>query len=131
MKKLLFIIILMPFIGMAQITDNLFVEFNRVFVDDLKYTDKDVNLFSPDMSSSHNSKSEIKQGVSMSLGYNFSDKLSFGASYIDAEISASNDIEYFTGNFNDKSVFINYDLYKIQNIICFVHASIGEVEYRS
>ena len=24
-------------------------------------------------------------------------------------------------------VFANYDLYKIQNIICFVHASIGEV----
>ena len=77
MKKLLFIIILIPFIGMAQITDNLFVEFNRVFVDDLKYTDKDINLFSPDMSSSHNSKSDIEMGVSMSLGYNFSDKLSF------------------------------------------------------
>ena len=71
MKKLLFIIILIPFIGMAQITDNLFVEFNRVFVDDLKYTDKDINLFSPDMSSSHNSKSDIEMGVSMSLGYNF------------------------------------------------------------
>ena len=48
MKKLLFIIILMPFIGMAQITDNLFLEFNRVFVDDLEYTNKDVNLFSPE-----------------------------------------------------------------------------------
>ena len=42
MKKLLFIIILMPFIGMAQITDNLFLEFNRVFVDDLKYTDRSI-----------------------------------------------------------------------------------------
>ena len=121
----------MPFIGMAQITDNLFLEFNRVFVDDLEYTNKDVNLFSPDMSSGHNDKSEIKQGASMSFGYNFSEKLSFGVSYIDADISASNDVEYFSGSFNDKSVFANYDLYKIQNIICFVHASIGEVEYRA
>ena len=131
MKKFLFIIILIPFIGMAQISDNLFVEFNRVFVEDLKYTDKDINHFSPDMSSGHNSKSTIETGESMSLGYNFSDKLSFGASYIIAEISASNDIEYFNGNFTDKSVFINYDLYTIQKLVCFAHASVGEVEYEA
>ena len=121
----------MPLIGMAQITDNLFLEFNRVFVDDLKYTDKDINLFSPDMSSGHNSKSAIEEGVSMSCGYNFSDKLSFGVSYIKADISASNDIEYFVGNFTDKSVFANYDLCNIQKIVCFVHASMGEVEYNA
>ena len=121
----------MPFIGMAQITDNLFLEFNRVFVDDLEYTNKDVNLFSPDMSSGHNNKSEIKQGASMSFGYNFSDKLSLGVSYIDADISASNDVEYFSGSFNDKSVFANFDLSKIQKFICFVHASMGKVEYRA
>ena len=85
----------MPFIGIAQITDNLFLEFNTVFVDDLEYTNKDINLFSPDMSSGYNNKSDIEQGVSMSFGYNFSDKLSFGVSYIKADVSASNDIEYF------------------------------------
>tara|TARA_B100000900_G_scaffold406363_1_gene417273 strand:+ start:583 stop:1206 length:624 start_codon:yes stop_codon:yes gene_type:complete len=129
MKKLLFIIILIPFIGTAQINDDLYLEFNMVFVDDLEYTNKDINLFSPDMSSGHNNKSDIEQGVSMSFGYNFSDKLSFGVSYIEADISASNDIEYFVGNFTDKSVFANYDLCNIQKIVCFVHASMGEVEY--
>ncbi|MBH83555.1 MAG: hypothetical protein CMP70_02640 [Flavobacteriales bacterium] len=121
----------MPFIGIAQITDNLFLEFNTVFVDDLEYTNKDINLFSPDMSSGYNNKSDIEQGVSMSFGYNFSDKLSFGVSYIKADVSASNDIEYFVGNFTDKSVFANYDLCNIQKIVCFVHASMGEVEYNA
>lgn len=121
----------MPFIGRAQITEDLYLEFNTVFVDDLEYTNKDINLFSPDMSSSHNNKSEIEQGVNMSLGYNFSNKLSFGVSYIDADISASNDIEYFSGNFTDKSVFVNYDLYTIQNLVCFAHVSMGEVEYEA
>ena len=44
MKKLLFIIILMPFIGMAQITDNLFLEFNRVFVDDLELYEQSTSI---------------------------------------------------------------------------------------
>tara|TARA_Y100001933_G_C18806455_1_gene483124 strand:- start:205 stop:798 length:594 start_codon:yes stop_codon:yes gene_type:complete len=121
----------MPFIGRAQITDDLYLEFNTVFVNDLEYTNKDINLFSPDMSSGHNNKSEIEQGVNMSLGYNFSNKLSFGVSYIDADISASNDIEYFSGSFTDKSVFVNYDLYTIQNLVCFAHVSMGEVEYEA
>ena len=50
MKKLLFIITLI----MSNYT-GFFVEFNIIFVDDLEYTDKDINLFSPDMSSGHNS----------------------------------------------------------------------------
>ena len=121
----------MPCIAMGQITDKLFVEFNIIFVDDLEYTDKDVNLFSPDMSSGHNSKSEIKNGASASLGYNFSNKLSFGVSYIESNISASNDIEYFQGSFTDKSIFVNYDLYNIQKIVCFAQASMGKVEYNA
>ena len=131
MKKLLFIIILMPLIAMSQITDDLYLEFNMVFVDDLEYTNKDINLFSPDMSSGHNNKSEIEQGVNFSCGYNFSKKLSFGVLYIDADISASNDIEYFVGNFNDKSVFVNYNLFAIQKLVCFAHASVGTVEYEA
>ena len=116
---------------MAQITDDLYLEFNMVFIDDLEYTNKDINLFSPDMSSGHNNKSEIEQGVNINFGYNFSNKLSFGVSYIDADISASNDIEYFVGNFNDKSVFANYYLYSIQKLVCFAHASVGTVEYEA
>tara|TARA_Y100000385_G_scaffold47081_1_gene43695 strand:+ start:2261 stop:2854 length:594 start_codon:yes stop_codon:yes gene_type:complete len=121
----------MPFIATTQITDDLFLEFNMVFVNDLEYMNKDINLFSPDMSSGHNNKSEIEQGVNISFGYNFSNKLSYGVSYIDADISASNDIEYFVGNFNDKSVFANYNLYAIQKLVCFAHASVGTVEYEA
>lgn len=121
----------MPSIAMGQFLDKLFVEFNMVFVDDLEYTNKDINLFSPDMSSGHNFKSDIENGVSASLGYNFSNKLSFGVSYIDADISASNDIEYFSGSFTDKNVFMNYDLYIIHKLVCFAHASVGEVEYEA
>lgn len=131
MKQLVFIITLMPMIGMAQITDKLFAEVNVVFVNDLEYADKDINPFSPDMSSGHNDKSNIENGLSMSLGYNFSSKLSFGASYVEADISASNDIEYFLGSFADKSVFVNYDLYNIQKLVLFAHASMGEVEYEA
>ncbi len=115
----------------AQTNDKLYTEVNMVFVNDLEYTNKDVNLFSSDMSSGYNSKSKIENGLSFSLGYSFSQKLSFGISYIDSDISASNDIEYFQGSFKDKSVFVHYDLFTLQKLECFAHLSMGEVRYKA
>ena len=131
MRNIIFIMALAPIIGKAQITDKLFAEFNIVYVDDLEYTDKDVNSFSPDMYSGHNEKSDIENGINFSVGYKYSANLSFGFTYSEADISASNDIEYYKGSFNDMSTFITYDLYKIQNFMLFGYASMGEIEYKA
>lgn len=131
MRNIIFILALVPIIGTAQITDKLFAEFNIVYVDDLEYTDKDVNSFSPDMYSGHNEKSDIENGINFSVGYKYSANLSFGFTYSEADISASNDIEYYKGSFNDMSAFITYDLYKIQNFMLFGYASMGEIEYEA
>lgn len=113
-------------LSIAQISDKLFAEVSLGLVKDLKYTDKDINLFSPDMSSSRH---QLEHGKELSIGYQYSKKIALGVSYLDARIYGSNDIEYFKGNFTDLSAFIQYDLYKIQNVILFATAAAGKTEY--
>ena len=131
MKNIILIIALLPMVSMAQITDKLFAEVSFGLVEDIEHTDKDINLFSPDMSSSHSSDAELENGFDISIGYQYSEKIAVGFSYLDAEISGSNDVEYFQGEFTDMSAFIQYDLYQVKNIMFFADASLGQVEYEA
>lgn len=131
MKNILLILALLPMVSMAQITDKLFAEVSFGLVEDIEHTDKDINLFSPDMSTSHSSDAELENGFDISIGYQYSEKIAVGFSYLDAEISGSNDVEYFQGEFTDMSAFIQYDLYQVKNIIFFADASLGQVEYEA
>jgi opacity protein-like surface antigen len=131
MKNILLILALLPMVSMAQITDKLFAEVSFGLVEDIEHTDKDINLFSPDMSSSHSSDAELENGFDISIGYQYSEKIAVGFSYLDAEISGSNDVEYFQGEFTDMSAFIQYDLYQVKNIMFFADASLGQVEYEA
>lgn len=131
MKNILLILALLPMVSMAQITDKLFAEVSFGLVEDIEHTDKDINLFSPDMSSSHSSDAELENGFDISIGYQYSEKIAVGFSYLDAEISGSNDVEYFQGEFTDMSAFIQYDLYQVKNIMFFANASLGQVEYEA
>jgi len=49
-------------VSMAQITDKLFAEVSFGLVEDTEHTDKDINLLSPDMSTSHSSDAELENG---------------------------------------------------------------------
>jgi opacity protein-like surface antigen len=131
MKNILLILALLPMVSMAQITDKLFAEVSFGLVEDIEHTDKDINLFSPDMSTSHSSDAELENGFDISIGYQYSEKIAVGFSYLDAEISGSNDVEYFQGEFTDMSAFIQYDLYQVKNIMFFADASLGQVEYEA
>ena len=131
MKNIILILALLPMVSMAQITDKLFAEVSFGLVEDIEHTDKDINLFSPDMSSSHSSDAELENGFDISIGYQYSEKIAVGFSYLDAEISGSNDVEYFQGEFTDMSAFIQYDLYQVKNIMFFADASLGQVEYEA
>ena len=131
MKNILLILALLPMVSMAQITDKLFAEVSFGLVEDIEHPDKDINLFSPDMSTSHSSDAELENGFDISIGYQYSEKIAVGFSYLDAEISGSNDVEYFQGEFTDMSAFIQYDLYQVKNIIFFADASLGQVEYEA
>ncbi|MDG1004489.1 MAG: outer membrane beta-barrel protein [Emcibacteraceae bacterium] len=131
MKNIILIIALLPMVSMAQISDKLFAEVSFGLVEDIEHTDKDINLFSPDMSSSHSSDAELENGFDISIGYQYSEKIAVGFSYLDAEISGSNDVEYFQGEFTDMSAFIQYDLYQVKNIMFFADASLGQVEYEA
>jgi opacity protein-like surface antigen len=131
MKNILLILALLPMVSMAQITDKLFAEVSFGLVEDIEHADKDINLFSPDMSTSHSSDAELENGFDISIGYQYSEKIAVGFSYLDAEISGSNDVEYFQGEFTDMSAFIQYDLYQVKNIMFFADASLGQVEYEA
>ena len=131
MKNILLILALLPMVSMAQITDKLFAEVSFGLVEDIEHTDKDINLLSPDMSTSHSSDAELENGFDISIGYQYSEKIAVGFSYLDAEISGSNDVEYFQGEFTDMSAFIQYDLYQVKNIMFFADASLGQVEYEA
>ena len=131
MKNILLILALLPMVSMAQITDKLFAEVSFGIVEDIEHTDKDIDLFSPDMSRSHSSDAELENGFDISIGYQYSEKIAVGFSYLDAEISGSNDVEYFQGEFTDMSAFIQYDLYQVKNIMFFADASLGQVEYEA
>lgn len=71
------------------------------------------------MSTSHSSDAELENGFDISIDYQFSEKIAVEFSYLDAEISVSNDVEYFQVEFTDMSAFIQYDLYQVKNIIFF------------
>tara|TARA_B110000977_G_C11014847_1_gene469054 strand:- start:2 stop:631 length:630 start_codon:yes stop_codon:yes gene_type:complete len=131
MKNAILILALLPMVSMAQVKEKLFVEASIGLVEDLEYKDKDINMFSPDMSSRHSNKSGLENGLDLSIGYQYSDKLVFGINFLEAEISASNDVEYFQGEFNDINAFIQYDIYQIKKMMFFANASLGQVEYEA
>ena len=83
------------------------------------------------MSTSHSSDAELENGFDISIDYQFSEKIAVEFSYLDAEISVSNDVEYFQVEFTDMSAFIQYDLYQVKNIFFFTDASLGQVEYEA
>lgn len=128
MKNILILILFFPLYLFAQTEEGtLIVGVNYGFVQDASFTDLDVNEYSPDMSSTF---SESDKGFQISVGYKLS-KLTIGANYRNCNITGKNDIEYHESSFNERNIFMEYDLIEKGDFIFFVSGSYGSLNYDS
>lgn len=132
MKRLLLIIVLSPLLTYSQLKDSLiFLDFGIGFTSDLNYPNKDVNSFSPDMSSSFSHETIVKRGVEFNVGYQIREKWAMGFGLMVAEIYGYNNIEYYNGKFNEKKLFIQYDIFNVKNVDVFSSFSTAIVNYEA
>jgi len=128
MKNILTLILFLPLYMFAQTEDGTFIlGVNLGIVQDVEYTDLDENQYSPDMSSTFGDSDKAFQ---VSAGYKMS-KITIGAHYKRGNINGKNDIEYHETSFNERSLFIEYDLIQRNSLILFVSGSYGEIAYDS
>ena len=128
MKNILTLILFFPLSLFSQTEGGrLVVGMDYGFVQDVSFTDKDVDEYSPDMSSTI---SESDKGFQINVGYKLS-KLTMGVNYRNCNITGENDIEYHQTSFNERNVFIEYDLITKNNFIFFVSGSYGSLNYES
>lgn len=132
MKRLLLIIILSPLLTFSQLKDSLlFLDFGIGFTSDLNYPNEDVNSFSPDMSSSFSHQTTLKKGVEFNVGYQIREKWAMGFGLMISEIYGYNNIEYYNGKFNEKKLFIQYDIFNVKNVDLFSMLSTALVKYEA
>ena len=128
MKNILTLILFFPLSLFSQIEEGrLVVGMDYGFVQDVSFTDLDVNEYSPDMSSTI---SESDKGLQINVGYKLS-KITLGVNYKNCNITGENDIEYHQTKFNERNIFIEYDLIAKNNFIFFVSGSYGSLNYDS
>jgi hypothetical protein len=100
MRRLLYALLLCPLLAYSQQMGMLTISTNIDFVHDVKNTAKDVNSFSPDMSSSYNKLRDLNLGGEISIGYQLFDKLNLGISNEWSNIKGANSIENYQTNFH-------------------------------
>lgn len=128
MKNILTITLLLPFYLFSQINDgSVILGVQYGFVQDVNFQDLDVNSYSPDMSSDFLSSDK---GAEFRVGYKLS-KATLGLSYRLCNISGENDIEYHNSNFNERNIFVEYDVVENSNFILFISAGYGLLNYES
>ena len=128
MKNILTLILFFPLSLFSQIEEGrLVVGMDYGFVQDVSFTDLDVNEYSPDMSSTI---SESDKGLQINVGYKLS-KVTLGVNYKNCNITGENDIEYHQTKFNERNIFIEYDLISKNNFIFFVSGAYGSLNYDS
>ena len=130
MKKILFTILVVPSLLLAQQKGDYFLQFNHGLVYDEYIPDMDINPWSPDMQSEFNGRDDVKEGSQYSFGYYITKKLSLGINYMDAKISGSNSVEFYDGKFTEKNLVANFDVREFNNLVFFITASSGKVECR-
>ena len=129
MKKILFTILVVPSLLLAQQKGDYFLQFNHGLVYDEYIPDMDVNPWSPDMQSEFDGRDDVKEGSQYSFGYYITKKLSIGINYMDAEISGANSVEFYDGTFTEKNIVANLDVREFNNLVFFITASSGKVEW--
>lgn len=132
MKKILLIVLLLPILSFAQSLDSLIViDLGFGLAKDLSYTNKDVNDYSPDMSSYFDNEKVLKNGVEFNIAYKLNKKCLVGFDFLNSSIYGYNNVEYFEGKFNEKNFFIEYDILNFKMIDAFLNASTGLVDYEA
>tara|TARA_B100001250_G_scaffold73043_1_gene59619 strand:+ start:902 stop:1522 length:621 start_codon:yes stop_codon:yes gene_type:complete len=129
MKKIVFVILIVPSLLFGQQKGDYFLQFNYGLVYDEYAPEMDVNPWSPDMQSEFNGRDDVKEGNQYSFGYYVIDKLSLGINYMDAKISGSNSVEFYDGKFTERNLVANFDVQEFNNLVFFVTASSGKVEW--
>lgn len=129
MKRILFsIALLLPAFGWAQEKGDYYAQFSRGAVEDVLYTDLDINPWSPDMST-HRGISNLRYGNEYSLGYYISSNISIGVNYRDAEIFGENWVESYEGQFTEKNMFAKINVLDFGFAKAFAGASYGWVDF--
>lgn len=129
MKKIVFIILVVPSLLFGQQKGDCFLQFNYGLVYDEYAPEMDVNPWSPDMQSELNGRDDVKEGNQFSFGYYVVDNFSLGINYMDASISGSNSVEFYDGKFTERNIEANFDVQEFNNFVFFVSASSGKVEW--
>lgn len=109
----------------------MFLNFEYGMIIDEFNPDMDINPYSPDMSSNHNGRKDIENGMKYSFGYYISNNVSVGMSYMNAKISGSNDVESYKARFNERNLFLNYDIFNVKKIQFFASVSTGRIKFSS
>ena len=113
----------------AQELGGFYISYNYGVVEDVFYPDLDVNPFSPDMASDFEGSPDYRNASQYNLGYQISEKLIVGISYMDGEICGSNLIESYEGAFTEYNAFAQYDVLELNQAVVYASASIGQVDF--
>ena len=127
MKKILFILSLLPALIQAQEKGDYFISYNLGVIEDVYQSDLDINAYSQDMQS--DAKSDKKYGHLLAVGYHIQEKLIIGVNYMSAEIHGANEVEYYNNSFTEKNIFIKYNLFKKGKFSLLASGSCGEVSF--
>ena len=130
MKKILAIILaITPFLLMGQVKGDYMLRVNYGMVFDENHTDLDIDEHSPDLYSEYNGRDDVKNALKFSGGYYLKENLLIGLSYMNSEISGSNDIEFWDGEFTETSLFAEYEFFEEDGLGIYATGGGGTIDF--
>tara|TARA_B100000795_G_C22784808_1_gene434099 strand:+ start:1043 stop:1774 length:732 start_codon:yes stop_codon:yes gene_type:complete len=130
MKKILAIILAVtPFLLIGQVKGDYMLRVNYGEILDENHPDLDIDEHSPDLYSEYNGRDDVKNAYKLSGGYYLMDNLLIGLSYMNSEISGSNDIEFWDGEFTETSFFAEYEFFEKDGLGIYATGGGGKIDF--
>lgn len=128
MKRIILILLFIPFVGFSQLSQLTF-EFQKGSFQDVLHTELDVNSFSPDMSSS--SDDFDFNSTRFVLFYPIYNNVSLGAFYSKNESSGNNSVEFYETSFDEYGMILEYNFYQLSDFTLFANLFTSSIDFNS